>query len=1164
MNSSLADRVARLEARVAILEEQAMLTPPPLPSRRAVAEEPRQEREVAADVAAAAAAVEPIAIPEEVAVPAPTVEPADEPAAIAAPRPHRHAERARAPKPPRPPFDFERFFGLAVLGRVGIGALVLAAAWFTQLGWGHLSPALRVVAIYAGGLALCGVGFWLRPRVLPRYVAMLWGGGTALCYLAGVAARLRYEVLGPLPALLLLVLSAGLGQWLARTLRLEAMALLALAGAFAAPVLVGSSSAVPTGFYVYLLALHTWAAVTERRWGWRWSRLLAVVATAVLAAAWLAVHPMLTPLSLVLHSSAVLLGLGAPELLQLHWRRDVDRARWLALMAGAWAVQLALLQFCLWQDGLHGYALAAGAGWLALGAWLLYRAPELRHRVADVSRLGGVLLVLGAVAVWNGSSLPDAFGFDQAWSRLLSLVAAGALLLAVRRWTAASDFAVAIAAGVGIVAVATFAEATAVTRLQAALVLALPAALLLRGQPGRAPTAGLLLGLSLLLVGVHCPWTLAGDAAWWLPVAAGFGVLWTALGLLVAQGRRDDRLQATAARVLVLSRGVACLLALGFVQFVDAGWHHDDSGLVAALWVAGPLALGAGALLQRRLPALSAGAADAARFGGLLCVAGSLLAFGTGTVADTGFDQPWLRLGALVAVGGALLALRRWTAGGEFAAAAAALAGTVAIAMIADPTAASRAQAGMLLLLPAALLLTGRGRVAPTAGFALGGLLVFVAVRSARTMTVGVGLWLPVAFALTAVWAGSALWVAERRRDVDLLGATTATLEASRAFAVLLGIAMLQFVGAGWHLDDAEAATAMLLTGLAALGGAAMLLRHQPTARERAADLARLGGLLLVFGLLAAGDGTATPTAQWLAVTGGVGAMLATRRWTALDQLPALAATLLATTFVLQATEITTELRWLVPLLLTLPAAIVLLGRWRWLRGTGLVLGGAIAFFGLTRQYDFTGPAAQWLSVAFGAAGGWAALGALAAGRRSDRALLLTATAMLAVLGVAWSVVALQPAAADTEGLPAFFNLRFLTAIALLALLDLGRRRLPAAASRVDRTVFVVITLALGYIAGLVETLALVRGLDPGWSRVIVSLFTLLYAGGLLVAGFLRQQRWLRLPGLLGFAFVVAKVGLHDLSGLSTPLRVLVTGALGLVLLAGAWLYARVRAQEAP
>ena len=222
--------------------------------------------------------------PAPKAGPKPRPEPQPKPRALELPHPRPARPRPPVPAPqpaprqPEPARDWERFFGMAVLGRVGVAAVLLAAAYFAKLAYVGMSNPLRVASIYALGALFVGVGFALRGRVAKTYVALLWGGGTAAAYLAGVAARLRYDLVEPFPALLMLLAASALGQLLARTVRVQAFASTALAGAFAAPLLIASPQPDATALMIYLLVLHGWSAWIERAWGWSSARF--VVASA--------------------------------------------------------------------------------------------------------------------------------------------------------------------------------------------------------------------------------------------------------------------------------------------------------------------------------------------------------------------------------------------------------------------------------------------------------------------------------------------------------------------------------------------------------------------------------------------------------------------------------------------------------------------------------------------------------------------------------------------------------------------------------------------------------------------------------------------------------------------------------------------------------------------
>ncbi len=871
-------------------------------------------------------------------VAAAAVPPLTAPGALAASAP----AAASAPDVAAPRFDYERFFGLAVLGRIGIAAVVLAGGYFAQLGWGRLGPAARVALLYLVAVALIGSGAWLRPRVAPKYVALLWGGGASLCYLAGVTARLRYELIGPFPALALLVASTALGQGLARILRMQTMATVALALGYAAPLLVGVDTGSPTGFFVYLAALHTWAAITELRWQWHLPRGLAVAATGVLSLGWLATHPPLSTWSLALHGNGLWLALIAPELLAAFARPAANAARAHVVIASAWALQGSLLLRTCGADELPAYALAGGGALLLLGTALRRANIAAGEFGALFSQLGSTLLVVGAYVVGGGSwsFLPT---ITHPTERMVAVVATAGTLAVLRRLTGAADLAATTAALFGLtIAVAPLANANGQLLALTALI---PEGILVTvGASARARGAGLALGGTLAFVAVRLDQSFAPPLQFWLPIAAGATGLWLAAVAALADRRSDPVLREQATVPLLGAHALLAVLAFAIAPIVLQGGIAISDVPTTGL-LTGALALVGAVLVAGRGDSARRAARSLADFAGSLVVVGALAAWNAarGGDAAAAFDQPWPRLLSLTAAALLLLGLRRWTVGGDLAA----------------------------------------------------------------------------------------------------------------LFAALLA--------------------------------AALTVLPEPTSTLRAV------------------------TAAWLAI----------------------------------------------------PTVLVLTGRDAWLRCVSLAVAAAALFFAATHEVSFAVDDGLWLSIAFGCSGGAAALGALRAGWRRDRALLATATALLVVLGVVWSIAALEPVPPGSQGLPAFVNLRFLSAIALGALLEFGRRRLPGTAGVVERATFAAIELAVVYLAGLVEMLAAVRAWPDGWNAVTISLYTLLFAGTLLAAGFVRKQSWLRWPGLCGFGIVVVKVTLFDLSGLSTPLRVLAAGILGVVLLVSAYAYARGRGPAA-
>ncbi len=580
-DESLATRLRALEERVGRLEQRL---PPPVPATPLPAPPP---------------------LPATPPAPAP-LPPAPSPRPRAAPRP----PAAAAGK------DLERFVGLTVLGRVGAAAVLLAAAYFGQLGWTRLGPSARVVAVYAAGAALVVLGTTLRRRVVPRYVAILWGAGAALTYLGGTLAGLHYDLLAPLPAMLLLLASAALGQWLGRLLRLEAFATVALAGAYAAPVLVGTPSPTPTGLFALLLLLHTWAVWTQWRWCWHQARGLAVVATAALVAGWYAANGIVSPGSLVLHLEVVLLAVAAPELVLAFGRGRVAAARWVLFIAAASVVHAVLLFATGNHRELVWFGLAAGAAWLAGGARLARTAPTLANAPA---RLGGVLVALGALVVWVDADLPAT---AAAWGRVGSLAAAAVLLLELRRWTRTGELAAVVAAALAMTLVLADGNAARARGLVVAVIAATGVLLVRARSP--APVFALAIGSVVAMFGLCRRFEFVGAEARWLAVALTAASAFALLALVVASVRRDRLLLAPAVVVLCGLGAAWALAAIDSLSRPEAGeplallWNLR---LLAATVFVGAAVLGVRVVPTDAAPAratLAAVALAVAYVGGLL------------------------------------------------------------------------------------------------------------------------------------------------------------------------------------------------------------------------------------------------------------------------------------------------------------------------------------------------------------------------------------------------------------------------------------------------------------------------------------------------------------------------------------------------------------------
>jgi hypothetical protein len=288
-------------------------------------------------------------------------------------------------------------------------------------------------------------------------------------------------------------------------------------------------------------------------------------------------------------------------------------------------------------------------------------------------------------------------------------------------------------------------------------------------------------------------------------------------------------------------------------------------------------------------------------------------------------------------------------------------------------------------------------------------------------------------------------------------------------------------------------------------------------------------------------------------------ALMGMRRWILVGELGACLAAALAVGVVLAQGAASSSSRVQAIAVLVVPAVLMWSARPSAVAVAGLLLGAVATSFGLCQQFQFGGPDSHWVSIAFAATGAVATFGAVQAGRRRERSLLAAAVLVLAALAFVWTVLALRaPPGGPAAYLRPFWNVRWASVVCLLCCLAAGLR-ITRRDEVVARTVLGVATLVVCYLGGLMELLDLIAAWPTGWSDVATSLYSLAFAGALLAAGFLRQRADLRWSGLLGFLVVVGKVGVHDLSALDTPLRVLATGVLGLVMLGGAFAYGKKR-----
>ena len=563
-------------------------------------------------------------------------------------------------------------FGGNTIVKAGVGILFIGLAFLAKYAseHAHLPVELRLAAIGAAAIALLAFGWRLRTR-RPEYAQVLQGGAVAVLYLTLFAAFRFYDVLGALPAFVLMVAVAALAAALAVLQDARALAIVGALGGFATPIIVSTGSSNHVALFAYYLVLDAGIALVAWSKTWRLLNLIGFVATFLVATAWGVLQYRIDDYA---SSQAFLIAffLLFIAILVLPARRlaggaatagdrSAPRDAWVnsSLLFGLPTVVFAL-EYGLVRETPYGAALAA----LALAAFYVLLAGWMRRRPAlgitfeatlaiatvfltlvipfalDARSTAGAWTLEGAGLVWIGfrqqRGLPRVFGY------VLLAIAGLAMLLGHQRHGApAVVFNVYLFNGL-MAAAASLAAALFVDRAR-------NDRLLRAGEEACEP----------LLVGLATLWLVATAA---IEIDAFVPARFALAATLVAAS-------AVATLYAVLARGLAWqaiawpALAhapiLFLLALVDAALLADP--FAGGGWWAWPLAFAAHALgLRWAAPAWPRPVAHAVHALGALTLAlvGALL--GRAATASWGDAQSaWPWLGWLVAPAALLLLLAR-------------------------------------------------------------------------------------------------------------------------------------------------------------------------------------------------------------------------------------------------------------------------------------------------------------------------------------------------------------------------------------------------------------------------------------------------------------------------------------------------------------------------
>lgn len=174
-----------------------------------------------------------------------------------------------------------------VLLKVGLVVLFLGLAFLLRFASEHIDTPLwlRYCGVAAGGMALSGIGWWLRLR-RRDYGLMLQGFGIAVMYLTTLSALKLHPLLPGELAFGLMVLLVLLMIALALLQDAPVLAQTGIIGGMAAPLLVSDGSGQYLVLFSYLALLNSGIALIAGFKAWRSLNLIGFIGTFAIGAMW--------------------------------------------------------------------------------------------------------------------------------------------------------------------------------------------------------------------------------------------------------------------------------------------------------------------------------------------------------------------------------------------------------------------------------------------------------------------------------------------------------------------------------------------------------------------------------------------------------------------------------------------------------------------------------------------------------------------------------------------------------------------------------------------------------------------------------------------------------------------------------------------------------------
>lgn len=190
--------------------------------------------------------------------------------------------------PKKPQTDLEFRVGGKAFTIIGVIAVLFGAGFFLRYAFENnlISPLLRVILGFIASIVCIGLGEWLQKKY-KNYGQVLIGLGLGLAYLVCYAAFHQYHLIGSAGAFAGAILVTTIGLLLALYHNVVPLAIVAQAGGFLTPILLGNGQNQPTILFFYLLILNAATLALALFKSWYSTAIVGVIGTAIVFHSWM-------------------------------------------------------------------------------------------------------------------------------------------------------------------------------------------------------------------------------------------------------------------------------------------------------------------------------------------------------------------------------------------------------------------------------------------------------------------------------------------------------------------------------------------------------------------------------------------------------------------------------------------------------------------------------------------------------------------------------------------------------------------------------------------------------------------------------------------------------------------------------------------------------------